>query len=514
MIRISENGFFKNENKAQAAAELAIFGAILIFVIGIIVRTGLNIGTSMNTNLRVLRYALSESYRTSERQYTCDRRDGSPCHDSAARNSASILILEDRLSVNSGQKTGSRDRVPYIAFGSATRNHNLFLPVDDGETWSMPVYDMFINGQRFPFRISSTSTFILDDPSLPDCPFLPGPGGDPRCWEPNCLNAVPGPGVEGCPVVYKIISNGSPEWCTDTAPGPLCLTSGSLCSTNMSGDERFDLDFDGVTDITAVEPDVNGDCLRDSFSWQWIAVPVVPESREGDLILDGPILRENSTADVDGDNRDELVSDLSYLPGPSISARVRVYYKNKGEIDLSGRDGGETGLKTEDMQMFSFVRDTDNSSPLGMGTYLRIEEGQLFGAGSGQFIRSTTRQDSVDVVQRRIVLRSTGDCNSAGPVERFCTTSTTDLSDPACTVTGVRAWGASNWTADNALYDLENPVEVCVPPPIAPNPHECFTPMNMYRTCLQWGDATTSPTIFVRSRIQDLRGRRWITRFE
>lgn len=533
MTRIKKILFLQKDDRAQAAAELAIFGAILVFVIGLIVRTGLNAGVAENAHLRALRYALSESYRSSEREYSC--RPSGPCHDSAARNTANIVLVEDRLSVNSGQKAGTRDRIPFVASASGVMSHNLFLPVEDSESWSQSQFDMIINGQRFPFRMTSIEDITLsyDMFNQATCPRTTSENEpDPRCWETVCVKSENGQTIEGCPVVYRIATNGDSDWCSGYDD------SGNFvdCNRNMTSDERFDLDFRNGPDISRIEQGSDGNYVRETFSWQWIKVPVVPPERVRDLVLDAGVdpddqstfinvsnprryrtLAKDMSADIDGNLEEETVNDhITYsTPGGRLEATVEVFYQHTGDLDLSGREDNNTGLQTEELQMYSFTRNRDNQTTRGKGTYLRIEEGQLFGPG-GQFIRSTTRQDHVDIVERKIVFRSTPYCNYAGPVDMFCEF------DNNCNLIGPREWyddvadEPTRWSVDNGVAGLRNPVEVCVsPPPTIDALHPCFSagnPGNIEKTCLQIGDADHNPAIFVRSRIHDLRGHRWVTR--
>ena len=158
---------------AQSATELALFGAILVFVIGAIVRTGLSSSMLLNVNLRVLRMALRESYLTSEGAYKRVVFDAGRKWDkegSNARNMASVVVLEDRLSVTPGSKIGTSDRIPFVSMASATMSRNLFRPIDFGEVNDIGLSDVLINGLRFPFATGGFKEVVLsnDDGSKPD----------------------------------------------------------------------------------------------------------------------------------------------------------------------------------------------------------------------------------------------------------------------------------------------------------------------------------------------------------
>jgi len=128
--------------KAQTAMELAVFGAILIFVVGAIVRQALSAGYMQNQQLRAMRQAMTTSYR-----YSTGLAGGGGGSGDASHQTASVLFVEDRLTAESA-KYAAIDRTPYVASAAATYSRNLFLPVDAGEDYNLPIYDIFINGKR------------------------------------------------------------------------------------------------------------------------------------------------------------------------------------------------------------------------------------------------------------------------------------------------------------------------------------------------------------------------------
>ncbi len=439
----------KDKRSAQSASELAIFGAILMFVIGMIVHSGLGASHAMNAQLKALRYALSESKKTAAGAYD----DCTPVRGSKActsRNTASIVIIEDRLSVSAGEKLGTRDRIPFMASGSATFSRNLFYNIDWGEDNNLPVADVIVNGQRFPFTTSAFTEITLDD-SLPPCSTNPRGG---LCWDDECLQT--GSGYAGCAIMYKIVGNynNSEDW------DPDC-------------DVCFDLDFNGIPDVPVED--------REEFNWQWAKVRGVTGE-----------VSEKSILDVDGDLKEETVFGVS-AKGNGVITSLKVKDDQAGDYDTTWDDRddilrraqGLSVLKapglTDDIQMFSFTRD---------GTLLRIEEGKLYNTVDGQFVRETFRQEHVDVIQRGFRLsRDTG---------RFC----------------------KNGVPPQKTGGMDNPVEICCDdesvcrypaakglPPIKGG---CFVEKVVELTCMD----TPALVIYIRSRIEDLRGRRWITRID
>ena len=184
--------------------ELAVFGSILIFVVGAIVRQALSAGYMQNQQLRAMRQAMSTSYR-----YSSGLLGGGGGRGTASHQTASILFIEDRLTVDSA-KYGAIDRTPFVVGASATYSRNLFLPVDANENHNLAVYDIFINGRHFPFTTAAFRTVELArscknaSPCPAECKaadcsgtsiqFYPPPGifpgGPPVEWEANCLTIV------------------------------------------------------------------------------------------------------------------------------------------------------------------------------------------------------------------------------------------------------------------------------------------------------------------------------------
>ena len=223
MVKFSRN----KTNKAQAASELAVVGAILIFVIGLIIKTGLTSSHAMNQQLKALRLALLESYKTGELYYSR--------LPSGARNTASVMVMEDMLSADSGGKFATSDRIPLAVGGSGTFSRNLFLETHWVDKQSLPVFDLFVNGQRFPLTVGSMEEVVLDD-SLPECqPFSSGGCGSPGCrefpcWEPHCVRTAVANQAEEC---YKLMPDdwngggGTREWIgtntTQCGSPPCCV---------------------------------------------------------------------------------------------------------------------------------------------------------------------------------------------------------------------------------------------------------------------------------------------------
>ena len=102
---------------------------------------------------------------------------------------------------------------------------------------------------------------------------------------------------------------------------------------------------------------------------------------------------------------------------------------------------------------------------------LRQEEGKLFDPADGQFVRNTNRQDHVDVIERVLYL-------TPAASRRFCRFGSPRVSFVE--------------TCDNCFSSADNGGDG-VP--------------DYQQTCMD----TDLNTLFIRSRIKDVRGRRWVT---
>ncbi|HRZ39489.1 MAG TPA: hypothetical protein P5246_00610 [Candidatus Omnitrophota bacterium] len=518
---MKKRSFFKTRwLSAQSAAELAVFGAVVMFVIASLIKVGLSMSQRTNNQLRAFRLALLESYRTSEGRYG---------DIIAARNSASIMILEDRLTVEPGSKQGTSNRLPFLAQGSGTFSKNMLYPKDMGEKSNFPFYDVFINGQRFPLIMAD---FIYLNISV---------AGQVRIQRRREGQAFGSSDLN--PVVLPPCNTVTPRACWNTGGGfavfmrknynypaneHWCSGTGGGSCPNLPAKWRFDLDLDGdLTDVgNGYVPEnytldaANSVELRDEFMWQWIAVAAYPVPEEGTpptvsvtfrdeagspFTVNGVLaLQVGERADVDSDFQDETVHTLSYAgaaAGVLLPTSFLVMDSQEGEIDFSWDNRSDEQLKDlvawwtahcttvplpagcsatqpvkpevglqKDVRMYSFTKD---------GTYLRLEEGKLVIPSTNQVVRSTTKRDHVDIIERIFLL--------SNDTDRFCDESGSR-----------RVWGGSTWAYNNGVFGLPNPVEAC---------NNCFSAENVQNTCFD----ESSKILYIRSRLDDVRGRKWQT---
>jgi len=604
------------QTRAQTVIELAVFGAILVFILGIMIRQSLTFNYAQSQNFKAMRMAMAESFKTAESGH-------------AARNSASLVFIEDRISAEIG-KYGALTRTPAFAAAGATFSKNLSLPIEypsiatdnnpnicnskypacfshdcsggiifdggsgdggggGGEGFLGPLKNKEIESAWNSFMCPSAyaATAPVDPRSDPccsscnsvDCAITPTDGCCTRsgCEAINCTVNPSHPCCppQGCPVNFDCVNNPQDRCCfpngcpfvdckanpqneccfnpgcrivdcagnpdsdcckTDVLP-PGCesekdlpvmdmfingkhftftqagfreydLRQGSLsphpeiysqarwdadwnnsatgCANfrtlytlvpNFSGEgientwnpncgACFDLDRDGIEDVPPAD--------RADFDWQW--QPVCAKTGGAGIILDE---NKHGRLDVDGDLKEETILKMEdeegtwYTPlrepprGDRRIIKVQVLDDQAGDIDVTwsknpAANGGKPrpGLRDE-LQIYTYTQ---------QGTYLLLEEGKNVNPNpsGNQTVVSTQKKNNADIIQRMIQLS-----NNTG---RFCT------------------GGIPN--------ARENPdVEVCG------KNEECFNKDNIYKTCF----ATDTLMLYVRSRIGDLRGRKWIT---
>ncbi len=516
--------------------ELAVFGTILIFVIGAIVRQALGSSYAQNQQLRAMRQAMKLSYKAGQK-------------GEGARQTASITVIEDRLTAESG-KHAAIERTPYVVGASATHNANLLMPITSTAETNLPVIDMIINGKQFALTLAKFKDVELarscqnQSPCPAECngncsqdsfQFFPASSGIK--WIKDCVKVTielrvflscqnqspcpaecngdcspsslqsftkitPSEETVGCAKLYDVVYNhkGYKKWCPiDPCPTPISNTG------NLSADERFDLNRDGTHDVPPSE--------REKFYWQWFLVagynanyrpPYPLFTPHGQPPLPGPTIKttellmgegigiplsdcsdnckqaKNTFVDVDGDLKQESIMALTedeYYNRSDWIDRSTGIIKNIRVMDMQEGDIDSTHVDSDPPPRPGLTNDTNMYASLRDGTYLLLEEGRLYKASCNptsnpqdcaQFIRTVQKKDQVDVIERTIQLS-----NDTG---RFCGTG-----GPVDLVSG-----------------QSNPVEAC---------NSCFSSDNLRKTCMD----RTKKLIYVRSRLKDRRGRKWIT---
>ena len=127
--------------------ELAVFGAVLFYIIGAMTINYIAGSFQQNAQLQSMRRAMLASYLASK-------------EGSGKRSSGSFLIFEDRLTGEFG-KFGAVDRQPIVASGSGMMTAQLMQVTDWGDPDSIPETEVIVNGESFVFRTSGYAAYVM-----------------------------------------------------------------------------------------------------------------------------------------------------------------------------------------------------------------------------------------------------------------------------------------------------------------------------------------------------------------
>ncbi len=525
------NGPFKSprSQSGQAVIEIALFGAILIFLIGVILRTHLSHSFSTNHQVRAMKLALQQSYLGSVGKIP-----------NSSRNSASILFIEDRLSPDLN-KFAAIERNPFVANGSGTMTDRLNYPIDFGEVGhNLPIMDIFVNGQHFPLTVGAYVFRVIYPQNDTDAkgdacpPDFMGPDHGPEFI--RCLRQEH-EWKEGSPTFYQQIVNGTQDY------NPLASKDSWDLLRNNWDKNRLTKPITG----NVFSDDVDEGIIRNYIAWQWKPIKGVGSSLDfgsddnpnypsmdflGNLreqtayyvsqkpvdkllaILSSPSLAFYEINPGGGGSyaagnsgyvlslTDELTNAptgfnftnpkscdtgngmgvlcLTRAPSAGNITGVVVLDNQAGDIDLAYDDKTSPGPKPglmQQMAIYSWVVPPDGKK---QGTFMQIKEGKLYNPETHQVVRSISSKDHVDLISRMFQLSNN--------TQRFCKTSIMYGSTPV------------PYLADqspDANHPVPNPVEAC---------GECNS-KNINKTCFD----PASRILFIRTLIGDATTRKWFT---
>jgi len=447
-------GHCAHKRQGQAATELAIFGAVLIFLMGGIVRSAVSASYQQNQQLKALRQALLTSYSGTQA-------------GAVEHNSAAVLYIEDRLSPDLN-KFGPQDRIPFVTQGSGTMSNMLMFPLDlvDLHAGNIPVMDVLINGLHFTFTTAALSGKAIGPPTGYSTAYTDppaGPNGNYHYggWNFKCIDA--GGTWYGCPIFYQLVANAAASGeaggggvgfsSNSNGTGSSDFCAADPCPGILSAAERFDLNRDDDFTNDPQPTATTGKPARADMAWQWKGT----NGLQSNINID--VTNGNYPSyDVDNDRQEETLYAVS-SDGNGVVTGATVLDFQDGDIDLS-HDNKQPGLRPglqNDMAIYTRTND---------GTYLQIKEGKLYNPETGSFVRSASKMNQVEIVQRIFQLsHNTGNfCDGAG--------------------------GA------------HGPVELCS--------EDCFLGDNIKLTCYD----TKANRIYIRSRLLDKRGHFWKTNIE
>jgi len=238
--------------------------------------------------------------------------------------------------------------------------------------------------------------------------------------------------------------------------------------------------------------------MRNYIAWQWVATAGVIGGGDTDggadpMIGLNPSNNEFPNWDIDG--RLKEVTIYAIHPG---NGSVSVDYEDPqgGDIDSSwdtNSCGPKPGMQSSS-EIFTFTQN---------GTYLEIKEGNLYNPETGLEVRSASKRDTIDLIQRTIQLS-----NNTG---RFCSSDNIPLQCVGQECSN-GSWNCPfSERVACAANAAPNPVEACGQTAASTNGAQtqsfCFTKTTLPMTCFD----SASNILFVRSRLQDQRGHFWMT---
>ncbi len=436
----------KRPRMAQALIELAVFSAVLFYLIGVSASTYINSAYQQNSRLQMMRMALLQSYKSSE----AGRAD---------RASGTFQMFDDRLGTDVG-KYGSTDRQPIVASGSGYMSTQVMQSVDWDDTTNLPVMDLKVNGQSFVLRTSGfanyyvfiptgmTYTTINNVPASAEAEVHVGPVAQDNL---DCGAAM------GLPKAY--LGHEAARRLTFEANKYKDFFARKVtyadASCGSGGARSFDYRRTGGAAFLTAAP---YDCNKSGAYWAW--------QYDTLATVAGKIDTTNGSFpqyDLDGDLSEETIYALEAKTCPGYTAyRAEVMASSLGDVDSSksyldyDNTYDKPGFRS-DMRIYSTLD----------GTYLDIKE-------SPSTSVSTAQKNQYDMVERIYQLnKNMADVQSfkdrnPGVIETSCT-GATDIEQ-------LSSAGADCCASSTAT---------------------CF-------------DATNK-RLYIRSRISDTRGRKWLT---
>lgn len=259
------------DKKAQALAELAIFGTVLLGVFGYLLNYGLNYNYSENTQMIAFRQALKKAYEAR-----------------ATYNTGSVIVVRDKPIPDPSSPFGLQSRFPVTSSASAIWSNDLMLSWDGGDfnhRNMLPKVTLIVGEKEYNFTLAGWVSRPIGDFSdpPPDDPGDPPPGDPP----PEYFGAS----------LYFLHTLDDPP-----APPPIPIR-------RKKDDPRDDYDMEG----TLCPGPSDSPC--DGIYWYWKTVPVSQ-------------VKANNEYDLDGDRKEETVVSKT-------ATEIRYLDYQEGEIDTS-----------------------------------------------------------------------------------------------------------------------------------------------------------------------------------
>ncbi len=445
--------------RAQAIIELAVFGAIFIFMLGSIFQQGYSTMQYQQSQLQPMRMALLASYNATNNG---DRNDP----QTYKRNSVSLFVVEDRISPGAA-KYGAVDRRPTIMVGSGTLSKGLFYPVEWVDLIPpiknvIGVTDVYVNGQRFEMTSSAVYYLRLR-----------------RTATKVTLARIPAPDVDPCSPGTPLLNVDSQaqrlwwEWNGGTGNFYTQKAKGNTgYGANSAAQFNYNRNYDPVTGAPKLDDDIFANYPGEwgNALWKWVVADVTTGGLESDAT--------SLSADVNGDLTEETVFPKeakglrACAAGPLAGAVYDFAVQDSGAGDMAG-EGPDGYANLEDAP--GLKMDSGIYTKMEDGTVLEMRNGSGYIPGTNKLAMSKNKKVQYDVISRTWQLNRR-------------------MVDPQNFVD--RNWnlGLENWCGDPGAL---------TPPG---NSGCCMFADKVMTTCFDMG----SRTLYIRSRIQDNRGRMWI----
>lgn len=504
--------------RGQALAELTVFGSILVFIIGSILQQGYSAATYQQAQLESQRLALLKSYT------------GGPKF-----NLASFMIVEDKLSVGFN-KYGMVDREPSITAGNGSLSTDLMFPPDwdpdlkDPANNTIPVLLMKVNGQWFNIQMSAaynlyifrTNTEMVTDPLLPGSYpavrlYAMSSAESTGCNVADVLSTTmpaESNGDTGCGQFFRIhnpkaelrLAREIAEDCeaaidcnwrvkTQAVAGSANIPS-VMSATDIQ--KAYDYNRNGIfTDdlwnIYDPSPSqMPGAMPATHPAWMWVAKPLFPGGTRP-LVACVPVASGAASTgacqevnptdgaypsyDVDGDMMEEVIFKVDpeqmSSNGNSAVYHLQVMDQNAGDMDTS-----EASMVEDPADMGGLKQDVHVFTRLNDGTVLEIRDGGAFLPDAKEpYSMSVTQKKQFDVISRVYQLNR----RMAVPFD----------------------FVRRNPGVLEVVCGAQNPAVL----PRAGSSGCCMTTDHVLSTCYDMGQRT----LYIRSRLSDERGHKWIT---
>ncbi len=302
----------KWNSSAQSIIELSILGAALLGILGMLLRYSSSLAQAQASQLKAMREAL----KMSAAEGLVFNGNGNPSLP-ANRKTASVLWIEDVPTLEGGEKYGAASLTPTVSFATGTMTNLLQYPLVYGDANSIPIMDVFVNGQHFSFTTfayKNKANFLKTVPAT----WNPG-GGWEYAWDEAVCNSSSGQRVNKCLTMFPKPRENTPPWGFAGGNTPafwtkISRTDKRFCYGPNDPPDHYcmhatpgwaDQDFEERFRLDPVNGQIVPQHLRQYLQWQWFPVWgnhfAIDFYNSTDSLLN---------LDVDFDGHEELITNI------------------------------------------------------------------------------------------------------------------------------------------------------------------------------------------------------------